>query len=99
MQNEKTGTGGSRCRFCLWYGLLAECEENYVNIHCTKKLRFLAKLKLKPQLFCLVLIKEMQSQKSKSRLQGGTPTASPAQCITVESKEIPYPAKKSRRKV
>ena len=48
---------------------------------------------------CLVLIKKMQSQKSKGRLQGGTPTASPAQCITVESKEIPYPAKKSRRKV
>ena len=46
-----------------------------------------------------VLIKKMQSQKSKGRLQGGTPTASPAQCITVESKEIPYPAKKSRRKV
>ena len=38
-------------------------------------------------------------QKSKSRSQGGTPTASPAQCITVGSKEIPYPAKKSRRKV
>lgn len=35
----------------------------------------------------------------KSRSQGGAPTASPAQCIIVGSKEIPYPAKKSRRKV
>lgn len=42
---------------------------------------------------------QIRRGRSKSRSQGGAPTASPAQCIIVGSKEIPYPAKKSRRKV
>ena len=80
MQNEKTGTGGSRCRFCLWYGLWAECKENYVNINCNKKVAIFSKVKAKTATFLV-------------RVAGFEPTASWSRttiCYYNPSKYIQY---------
>ena len=69
MQNEKTGTGGSRCRFCLWYGLWAECKENYVNINCNKKVAIFSKVKAKTATF-LSFVAEKDAALKALRLNG-----------------------------
>ena len=80
MQNEKTGTGGSRCRFCLWYGLWAECKENYVNINCNKKVAIFSKVKAKTATFLV-------------RVAGFEPTASWSRnsvCLYMRRKYVKY---------